>query len=190
MTREDALEILNKFLKDQRLITHCLATEATMRGLARYFGEDQEKWSIVGLLHDADYELSKNHPEKHGLLLFKKGKKIPEIKQSIPDDIKYAIESHNFEYTHIMPKNKMDWSIYCCDELTIIIAKLTLESSSKKLEDLTNDFILSKLKELNFATNSNKDKIYMCEDKLGIPLIELITIALNSMKEIHENLGL
>ena len=89
-----------------------------------------------------------------------------------------------------MPKNKMDWSITSCDELTAIIITIALESSSKKLEDLTNDFILSKLRQTDFKKDVNKDKIYMCEEKLGIPLIELITIALNSMKEIHENLGL
>lgn len=190
MTREEAVEILNKFLKDERLIIHSLATEVVMRGLAKYFGEDQEKWGITGLLHDADYQLSKNHPEKHGLLLFKKDKNIPEIKQDISEDIKYAIRSHNFEYTHIMPKSKMDWSLVCCDELAIIIVTIALESESKTLDQLTNDFILSKLRQTDFGKGADKNKIYMCEDKLGIPLIELITIALNYMKEIHEKLKL
>ncbi len=183
MTRDQAWEILNKHLKNDKLIKHCLAAEATMRGLARYFGEDQEVWGITGLLHDADYEKSKGHPEKHGLLLF-------ELEKDIPDDIKHAIQSHNYDDTNVMPETKMDWAITCCDQLTGLIVACALVTPNRKLSELTNDFIIKKLKEVKFAAGADRSKIYMCEEKLGIPLIEFVTIALTSMQEISDQLGL
>ena len=95
MTRDLAYLILNKYLTNKNLIKHCLATEATMRALARYYKEDEDKWGITGLLHDADYEMSKGYPEKHGLLLFEK-----EV-NTIPSDIAHAIKAHNYQYTKV-----------------------------------------------------------------------------------------
>lgn len=183
MTRDNAFQILTKYLKDERLIKHCLSTEVAMRSLARYFGEDAEMWGITGLLHDADYELSKGRPEKHGLLLFN-------LEPNIPEGIKYAIESHNYAYTDILPKSKMDWSITCSDQLTGLIVACALVTPEKKLAGLTNDFVLKKLRQKDFAKGADRTRIYLCEEKLGIPLLEFITIVLNSLKEIHEALEL
>src|SRR5438132_1610063 len=102
MTRADADIILNKHLTNKNLIKHSLAAEAAMKAIYRHLYPDgnpqeEETWGITGLLHDADYELSKGHPEKHGLLLF-------EIEPTgIPDEIAHAIKAHNYEYTNVTP---------------------------------------------------------------------------------------
>src|ERR1035437_8871603 len=99
MTRSEAYTILTKYLKNQNLLKHSLATEVTMKALYKrlttkgtYNPAKEEDWGMTGLLHDADYEMSKGHPEKHGLLLFEKEK------DTIPEEIAYAIKAHNYEY--------------------------------------------------------------------------------------------
>lgn len=183
MTREEALAILQKYLTNQILLKHSLATEATMRFIASYFGEDEEKWGITGLLHDADYELSKGHPEKHGLLLFQKEK-------NIPAEIMQAIKSHNADHTGVMPKTRMDWAITCCDELTGLIVAATLLHPSKKINQVNVEFIMNKLRQKNFAREAHRDSIYLCQEKLGIPLIEFVTLTLRAMQQISNDLGL
>lgn len=184
MTRQLAWEILNKYLTNKSLIKHSLAAEITMKALARYFGEDEEVWGVTGLLHDADYEICKGHPEKHGLLLFEKEP------NTIPTDVEYAIKSHNYLYTKVMPQSHMDWAITCCDQLTGLILACALITPEKKLSVLTNEFIMEKLKTSSFAKGADRKQIYMCEEKLGIPLIEFVTITLTAMQEISNQLEL
>src|SRR3989344_4392937 len=144
MTRETAYSILLTYLKSANLIKHCMATEVTMKALYQRLApqpqtmEEQEKWGITGLLHDADYELSKGHPELHGKLLF-------EIEKNIPDDIAHAIKSHNYENTKVMPENLMDWGITCTDQLTGLIVACALVHPDKKLASLSPHFILKRM---------------------------------------------
>ncbi|HXS14819.1 MAG TPA: HD domain-containing protein [Candidatus Saccharimonadales bacterium] len=184
MTRQSAWEILSKYLTNPTLIKHCLATEATMRALATRFDDDVDVWGITGLLHDADYEKSKGHPEEHGVLLFKFEP------NAIPTVIEHAIEAHNYTYTNIMPESKMDWAITCCDQLTGIIYAAALTQKDKKLSSLTVDFVTEKLRQKDFALGANRDAIYLCEEKLGIPLGEFVGITLTAMQGVHEELGL
>lgn len=183
MTREEAYRILTTYIANKNLIKHCLATEATMKALARYFHEDEDKWGVVGLLHDADYEMAKNMPNKHGLLLFEKEK-------NIPMDIAYAIKSHNYQNTKVIPKSKMDWAITCCDQLTGLIVAAALIHPDRKLQPLTVDFILNRMKQKDFAKGANRESIKLCEEKLEIPLPQFISITLQAMQEIHNTLGL
>ena len=183
MTREAAYTILTKYLKNPNLIKHCLAAEVTMRALAKKFGEDEELWGITGLLHDADYEMAKDTPEKHGLLLF-------EHEKNIPEDIAYAIKSHNYEYTKVNPETKMDWAITCCDQLTGLIVAAALVRPDKKLASLTTDSILKRMNEKSFAKGAHREPILLCEEKLGIPLKEFVSVTLKSMQEINSELGL
>lgn len=190
MTRDQAYKILTTYLKNTNLIKHCLAAEAVMRALAKELRIknlelriDDEKWGIVGLLHDADYELSKEHPEKHGLLLFEKEK-------NIPHDITHAIKSHNFENTNVMPENLMDWAITCCDQLTGLIVACALVHPDKKLSSLTPEFILKRIKEKSFAKGADRKPILMCEEKLGVSLEEFVAISLKAMQSISKDLGL
>ncbi len=184
MTRETAWGILTKYLTNPILIHHSLATEATMRALAPRFQGDVDEWGVTGLLHDADYERAKGHPEKHGPLL---SKLEP---NSIPTIIEHAIEAHNYAFTKVMPESPMDWGIYCCDQLTGLIVAATLTRPDKKLASLTVEYVMKHMEQKDFAKGAHREAIYQCEEKLGIPLEEFVQITLTAMQDIHEKLGL
>jgi len=189
MTRDEALQILITLIKNENLIKHHLACEIVMKDLSRYFspGENQkeeEKWGLVGLLHDADYELTHDNPKQHTLVLEQK------LQGKIDEDVIYAIKSHNWKNNGVEPKSKMDWSIYCCDELTGLIIAATLVHPEKKLASLTTDFILKRFKEKSFAKGANRNQIKTCEKKLGIPLKDFIDITLKAMQKISAKLDL
>lgn len=189
MTRELALEILNKYLTNKNLIKHSLAAEAAMKAIYRKLDIQQDvqkeaKWGIVGLLHDADYELCKGNPEMHGLLLFEKEP------DAIPDDITHAIKAHNYDYTNIQPLSKMDWAIACCDQLTGLIVAAALVHPEKKLAPLTIEFVLNRMNEKSFAKGAKREPILLCQQKLGIPLEEFVSLVLTAMKSISNDLEL
>ncbi len=191
MTRDFAYQILTKYLKNQNLIKHCLATEITMQALyerltppGEYNEQDEEKWGITGLLHDADYELAKGQPEIHGLLLFEKEPNI------IPDDVAYAIKSHNYQRTKVQPQSMMDWAITACDQLTGLIVAAALIHPDKKLASITPEFVLNRMKEKSFAKGADRDSIMLCESRLNIPLPEFVGITLRAMQSISQELGL
>lgn len=190
MTREEAYAFLKQNVKNENLIKHMLATEAVMKALYLRLNkispnaEYLEDWGLVGLLHDVDYELSKDHPEKHGLISRDK------LTGKIDSSLIYAIMAHNYKNTKVEPKSSMDWSICCCDELTGIIVASALISPGKKLAPLTLDFVLNRFKEKSFARGASREQIKMCEEKLGIPVNEFIQIALTAMQNIAPSLGL
>lgn len=180
MTRDTAWQMLTRHVTNQTLLRHSLATEATMRALAQRLGGDVEEWRAVGLLHDADYEKAKGHPEKHGLLL-------SELEpNSIPLDMEQAIKAHNYEETHILPENKMDWAITCCDELTGIITELAAKTKEKKLANITSEMVMQKLNK----KDEKEKNIFLCEVKLEIPLQDFVTLTLSAMQQIAPSLGL
>ena len=207
MTRDEAYTVLTKYLTNKNLIKHCLACEAVMRALARRFknphfaksakgfrytqasrgehdsGINEDEWGITGLLHDADYELTKGEFEKHGLLLF-------EHEKNIPREIAHAIKSHNSEMTGVKPVSKMDWAIYCTDQLTGLIVACALIHPDKKLASITPEFVLKRMKEKSFAKGARREPILKVEEKLGIPLPEFVAIALTAMQEVHTEMGL
>lgn len=192
MNRDEAYQLLTKYLKNPNLIKHCLATEAVMRALYRHFYQNtpsydpklEEAWGITGLLHDADYELCKGRPEIHGILIIdKEGDKIPQ-------DIAYAIKAHNYERTLVLPKSLLDWSIACCDQLTGLIIAATLVHPDKKLSSITVDFLMNRYREKSFAKGADRTSIEKCEEKLNIPLAQFVEITLKAMQSISLELGL
>ena len=196
ITREEALKLLHDNMGSQNLRRHCYAVEAVMRALAKHFKADEEKWGIVGLLHDSDYEKTKDTPEKHTRLtvewLKAKGESDPEIMS--------AILSHN--YAHLIeepaedgsiaeaPKNNLEWSLYCCDELTGLIVAIALVKPGKTLTEVTVDSVVNKWDEKSFAAGVKREQIAECDERLNIPLREFIEIALSAMQGISEELGL
>lgn len=177
MTRQTAYNILSRYITNPVLLKHSLAVEAVMRSFAPRFNGDVEEWGITGLLHDADYEKAKNHPEKHGLLL---SKLEP---NSIPSIIERAIQSHNFSETHIMPNSPMEWVLVCCDELTGIIFELANKNKDKMISSLNANQILDALAKNKFPKEITKN-IYLCEEKLQIPLKDFIAITLSAVQTI------
>lgn len=190
MTRNEAYTILTKYLNNPNLLKHSLATEAAMKALFVHLHKDdfseeeQVKWGITGLMHDADYELMpKDHPEQHGMLLFEK-------EPHIPDDIAHAIKAHNFENTKVTPETEMAWAITSCDQLTGLIVACALVRPEKTLASVTVESVLKKFNNPGFARGAQRHMIQHCEEKLGIPLPEFIATILKAMQEIHTEMGL
>jgi uncharacterized protein len=189
MTRDDALLILNDLVKNKKLIKHHLAAEAAMKALykrlsAKPTPEEEVNWGLVGLLHDADYEMCKNHPEKHTLILEEK------IGNLLDSKIMYAIKSHNYLNNGYRPQSFMDWSIYCSDELTGLIIACALIHPEKKLAPLTAEFVIDKFNSPSFAKGANRDQVRECEKELNIPFNEFVEIVLKAMQAISESLEL
>ncbi len=179
--------MLHQNMTNQNLRRHCYAVEAVMKVLAKKLGGDGEKWGIVGLLHDGDYEKTKEKPEQHTLLMHQWLQEIGETDQEILE----AILSHNYEHTgKNQPKNKLEWSLYCCDELTGFIVAIALVMPDRKLSSVTVDSVLKKFPQKAFAAAVKREQIAMCEEKLSIPLEEFVKIALEAMQGISGELGL
>lgn len=187
IAREQALKLLHKNMQNVNLRKHCYAVEATMRVLAKQFKEDEEKWGIVGLLHDGDYEKTKDTPEKHTLLMTEWLRK----EKGVDEEILSAILSHNYAHTgENPPKNKLEWSLYCCDELTGFIVAVALVRPDKKLASVAVDSILKKWNQKAFAAGVKREQIEECKPRLGIPLRKFIEITLVAMRGISEDLEL
>lgn len=192
MTRDNAYQLLTTYLTNKNLIKHSLAAEAAMKGIythlhANDFDKDTETmWGITGLLHDVDYEVAQkeNKLEKHGILLFEKDPNI------IPEPMAHAIKAHNYTMTGVAPESDMDWAITCCDQLTGLIVAAALIHPDKKLSSIDTDFVLRRFAMTSFARGASRETIQLCEEKLGIPLDEFVTLTLTSMQAIAKDLGL
>lgn len=184
INREKALEILNKNIQNQNLRRHCYAVAAVMKSLAQYFKEDENLWEITGIVHDLDYE---KHPDKHPL----EAVKLLE-EENFSEEIINAVRAHAWNYKEGIPEpqSKMEWSLYCCDELTGFIVACALVRPEKQLASVTVESILKKFPQKAFAAAVKREQIGMCEEKLGISLEEFVKITLSSMQSIAPELGL
>jgi uncharacterized protein len=185
MSREDALNLLKKYIKNENLIKHGLAVEAVMKKLAQHFKQDKdiEKWALAGLLHDLDWELTQDNPQKHG-------QKTAEIleKEDIEEDIIRAIKAHN-HLLNLPLNNLMEKALFCAEELTGLITATALVHP-EKLAGVKTKSIKKKFKDKSFARGVNRDIIKKAPDLIGLSLEELIEISLEAMKENKEDLGL
>ncbi len=196
MTHEQAYILLTKYLKNKNLIKHCRSCEVAMQALCKHLHPDAteeeiQTWGITGLLHDVDYEIAqeKNMLDKHGLLIFDKTL-IGIEETTFPERIKHAIQAHNYEHTQVMPASDLDWGIACIDQLTGLIIAAALVRPDKQLSSVDTTTVLKRFKEKSFAKGASRESIQNCEEKLGIPLDQFITITLQAMQEIHQELGL
>lgn len=191
MTRPEAYQLLTQYLNDKNLIKHSLAVEAAMKSIYQKFTPkdkynkwDEEKWGIAGLLHDADYQLARGKPEKHGILFVEK----EHAKLSV--EIAYAIQAHNFQYNKINPKSTMDWALVACDQLTGFIVSCALIQPDKRIYLLTPEFVLNKFQDKSFAKGADRKTILFCETTLNLPIHEFIKLVLEGMKLIGKELEL
>jgi putative nucleotidyltransferase with HDIG domain len=160
-----------------------LAVEACMRAYAEKLGQDVEKWGIVGLLHDFDYEEYPNppdHPEKGALILQELG---------YPDDVIYAIKSHA-EWTGCPRRSPIDKALFACDELAGFITAVALVRPDKRIKGMEARSVRKKMKDKAFARSVNRDDIVNGAKELGIELDEHITFCIEAMEKVAEPLGL
>ena len=188
MTRDQALKLLHEHMKNQNLRRHCYAVEAVMRALSKRLGGDEELWGIAGLIHDVDYEKTKDTAKKDHTKVALKWLEELDAHQ----DVKAAVAEHAWQFVEGAPepKSTMAWALYTCDELTGLIAAVALVKPDKKLVSVTVESIEKKWNQKAFAAGVDREQIAMCEDKLNIPLREFIEIALKAMQDIHGELGL
>lgn len=183
-TREEAYELLNEYVKDENLIRHALAVESVMLHFAELLNEpDPEKWRIVGLVHDLDYEL---YPDEHC-------KKIREIltQRSWPDDYIHAIESHGWKIcSDVKPVERMEKVLYTIDELTGLITATALVRPSKSIMDVKVKSVKKKWKQKSFAAGANREVIEEGADMLGMDLGEVIGETIEGMKKVANDIGL
>jgi len=184
MTREQALELVNQKIKNQNLVKHVLAVEAVMRQLAEHFGENRDKWGLAGLLHDIDYEQTKDKPDEHSRLGSQQLKEL-----GVDEEICLAVLKHNAAHG-LAPATKIEKALFVSDPITGLIVAAALVMPSKKIADLTEENILNRFKEKGFARGANRDIIKQCESLLGLPLEEFVGISLRAMQSISNGLGL
>ena len=187
ITREQAFTLVKEKLTSPHLVKHSLAVEAAMKGLARHFGGDESRWGMVGLLHDVDWDETKNTHDQHT-------RKTVEWLKGVgnsDEELHTAILSHNHSHNGEKgPETPMEWALYTCDELTGFIVARTLVLPTKKIANVTPESVIKKFPSKSFAAGVNREQIQMCEEKLGIKLIDFVGIVLKSMQEIASELGL
>ncbi len=187
MTRDEAISLLHAHTKSENLRRHMYAVGYAMRALAEKLGGDPDVWEILGILHDADWEETKETPEIHTTRTLEW---IAETDlQGGP--VEHALRSHNSRLTKLAElEGVMEWTLETVDELTGFIVAVALVRPEKKLEPVSVDSVLKKWKRKEFAAAVNRGQIEQCEEKLGIPLNEFIEITLKAMQTHHEELGL
>lgn len=181
--KEKAFDLLRKHVKTETLYKHSLASAAVMKGLAKYFNQDEEKWFIIGLLHDLDFETTKDTPEKHGLVTADILKE-----EGFPEDVIETIKSHN-EMNGTQRKNGLDICLTAGETITGLIVATALVYPDKKVSSVKVSSIKKRMKKKDFARNVNRESIMLIEET-GLELDKFIEIALNSMSEISDELGL
>ncbi|MFO7814491.1 MAG: HDIG domain-containing protein [Halanaerobiales bacterium] len=183
MEREEAYQLIKENIKQENLVKHCLAVEAVMERLAEYFDKDKEKWGLTGLLHDIDYEETADEPGKHSLV----GAEMLD-EMGLANDIVHAVKVHNHEHG-LERESLMDKALYASDPLTGLIVASALIHPDKSLEAVDTEFVMNRYSESSFAKGADRDVIASCKE-MGLSLEEFISLALEGMKSIADELGL
>jgi putative nucleotidyltransferase with HDIG domain len=182
-TRAEAFELLKKYNKSESLIKHALAVEGVMRYMARKFNADEEKWGVVGLIHDLDYE---QFPDQHC-------KKTEEIlrENNWPEEYIRAVISHGWGICmDVKPESEMEKVLYAIDELTGLVVTTALVRPSKSVMDVKPKSVKKKWKDKRFAAGVDRSIIENGAEMLGMEISELIADTIAGMQEVAEEIGL
>ena len=182
MDRSEAWNLLCEYTKNENLRKHALAVEACVRAYARKFGEDEEKWSVVGLIHDFDYEVYPNapdHPLKGSEILKEKG---------VSEEIRRAILGHA-DYTGVPRDTLLAKVLFACDELAGFITACALVRPDR-IATLEAKSVRKRMKDKAFARSVSREDIIKSAEELGVPLDEHISFCVEAMRGIADQLGL
>jgi len=181
--RKDAFLLLKKYTQKDSLIRHALAVEAVMAHFAKRFSEDEEKWRVIGLVHDLDYE---RYPEAHChkcVELFRE--------HNWPEDYIRAVISHGWGIcTDVKPETNLEKTLYAIDELTGLVASAALVRPSKSILDITAKSVKGKFKDKSFAAGVDREIIKKGAEFLGMELSELMTEVIRGMQPAAAEIGL
>lgn len=183
MNRTEAVTLLKQNLTNKNLFNHSLAVEAVMRRLARHFGEDEEKWGLAGLLHDIDYDRTKDDPARHSV----EGAALLE-EHGLPADVVYAVKVHN-SYHGLPRLTLMDKALFATDPVTGLIVAGALIRPEKKLAVVDVPFLVKRFHEKSFARGANRETIMACSE-LSLSLEEFLGLSLEAMQGIAAELKL
>jgi predicted hydrolase (HD superfamily) len=182
-TREQAVILLRKYNKSESLLKHAYAVEGVMKYMARKSGEDEEKWGIIGLIHDLDYEM---FPEQHCKMTEKILKE-----NNWPEEYIRAVLSHGWGLaSDVEPASKLEKTIYAVDELTGLVATSALVRPSKSVLDMETRSVRKKWNDKRFAAGVDRSVIEKGAAMLGVSLDELITDCIMGLREVAEKIGL
>ncbi len=182
-TRQAAMTLLKKYNQNEGLIKHALAVEGVMRHFARKLGEDEEKWGIIGLIHDLDYE---QFPDQHCA----KTREILETEQW-PEDYIHAVVSHGWGIcSDVKPEERMEKILYTIDELTGLVVTTALVRPSKSVMDLKAKSVKKKWKDKRFAAGVDRSIIDKGAEMLGLDRTELINETIMGMRSVAAEIGL
>jgi uncharacterized protein len=182
--REEALELLRKYVKNERMIAHSLASEAVMRALALRLGRDIEKWGQAGLLHDLDVEITHADSKLHGL---ETARMLAGM--GMDADITEAIKMHNEMATGLERSTEFEYALAAGETITGLITATAMVYPDRKVASVKPKSVVKRMKEKAFAASVKRENILECE-KIGIPLDEFATLAVAAMTEIGDEIGL
>jgi putative nucleotidyltransferase with HDIG domain len=183
MNREQALSLLEEYVKNQNLIRHMLAVEAAMIDYAGRLGAESDQWGLAGLLHDFDWEIHPSldkHPQAGAEILRSRG---------VPEEVVTCILSHA-DHTGIPRETRMQRALYACDEITGLLTAVALVRPSRSIMDVRLKSIRKKWKDSRFAANVDRDDIERGAEALGVELWQHVEYVLGSMQRIAPELGL
>ena len=184
VNRDDAWQLLTEYTKSDSLLKHALAVEAAVRGYARKFGENEDEWGIVALLHDFDYErwpTLGDHPNKGCEILREKG---------YPEWVIRAILSHAEEITGVTRDSRLEKTLFACDELSGFITAASLVRPSKSVLDLEASSVKRRMKDKAFARGVKREDLIAGAELLGLTLDEHFTNVIMFIRERADALGL
>lgn len=183
MQRQQALELVRHYVKNESLVRHMLAVEAAMRFYAEQLGEDVETWGLAGLLHDFDWEIHptlEEHPQAGAPILRERG---------ISEEIIRAIQSHA-SHTGVPRLSRLEKALFACDEITGLITAVALVRPSRALHDLSASSVKKKWKDRAFAAGANREEIAQGAEDFGVELWQHTDNVISAMRLIAPELGL
>ena len=183
LSRDAAWTLVTEYTASESLRKHMLAVEASLGGYARMWGEPEEEWRVVGLLHDFDYERwpdAENHPYRGVEILKEKG---------YPDWVTRAILSHA-DYSGVTRESRLEHALYACDEMSGFVTAAALVRPSKSVMDLEASSVVKRMKDKAFARAVSRDDLRRGADELGLPLTDHIANVIRFLRERADALGL
>ena len=190
--RVHALKLLDKYVSTPWLRLHMIESEAIMKSLAKYFGENEQEWGLAGLLHDLDFDYVQKDPLRHGVEIDNIFKMEGiQVGEDIPENVYHAIKAHCEGNPNILQKreSKLDYALSSAETISGFLVACALVQPDKRIKSVNVDSVIKKFKKKDFAKGVNRQFIYDIE-KTGMSLDEFVKISLNALCSISEDIGL
>lgn len=183
MNRQQAVELLHEHVASDWLRKHSIASAAVMEQLARRLNEDPELWWITGILHDVDFDITQD-PAVHG----RRGAEILRGR-GVEEKVVAAVMAHNAEGLGLKRESRLDFALTCAESITGLIVATALVMPDKRLASVSGDSVVKRMKKKDFARKVSRESIMLCE-RIGVPLEEFASLAVQAMQGVAQDLGL